>query len=107
MNNYRSIPGTGGQVWALQDSTFVPINANKDFVMDWNILKNGAKPRKINHKVFCNIIMLWLQDLRLLEWPQEMEGRGEELAMWEMVASLDPAVKVIQSARLFQTFVVM
>lgn len=42
-----------------------------------NICKSGTKSSKTNHKLCCNIILLWFQDMRLLEWPPGMESREE------------------------------
>lgn len=44
-----------------------------------NICRSGTKSSKTDHQLCCNTTLLWLQDLRLLEWPPGMQSRGEEI----------------------------
>lgn len=76
--NCRSFPGTGGSGLSLIWHN-LPLMPIRTLLWTWNICKSGTKSSKTNHMLCCNTILLWLQDLRLLEWPPGMESGGEDI----------------------------
>lgn len=76
--NCRSFPGTGGSGLSLTSHN-LPLMPIRTLLWTWNIYKSGTKSSKTNHTLCCNTIPLWLQDLRLLEWPPGMESGGEDI----------------------------